>query len=198
MKSQVCWELQLPCLLIVLAITSVSSNVSSECWNYQALSDQTRSTDYFSHSIVCDSSLAAGWYRFMGKAGNQLPERPIVNNISPHRCNTHAIAWITQPHPRFGEGKVARKVCFHWGDASCRWSVPQMLVINCGNYFVYYLQPTPVCHLRYCGDRNNFTKGKPFMDKCITENPRIAPLGAYLLFGFLYAGLFEGALKCSW
>ena len=156
------WELKLPCLLIVLVIASVSSNVPSECWNYQVLSDQTRSVDYFSYSYIpCDNSLAAGWYRLMGKAGIQLPERPIVNNISPFRCNTHAIAWITQPHPRFGEGKVARTVCFHWFGASCQWSVPQTTVINCGNYFVYYLKPTPTCHLRYCGDTTNGTTGKP-------------------------------------
>ena len=166
MKNQGDLELQLPYLLIVLAITSVSSTVPSECWNYQVLSDMTRSIDFFSNShLSCDSSLAAGWYRLIGKAGSQLPEQPIVNQNSPYRCNTAAIAWITQPHPRFGEGKVARTVCFHWSGDSCRWSVPQTIVINCGSYFVYFLQRTPVCSLRYCGNTKNHPKGKPFLEE---------------------------------
>ena len=156
----------MPYLLIVLAITSVSSSVPSECWNYQVLSHESRSIDYyFSNSVKCDNGLAAGWYRLMGKAGSQLPEQPIVNSNSPYRCNTAAIAWITQPHPRFGEGKVARTVCFHWWSNNCQWSVPQTIVINCGNYFVYYLKPTPGCSMRYCGDTTNHTKGKPFHEQ---------------------------------
>jgi len=87
----------------------------------------------------------------MGKAGNQLPEQPIINNSSgPFRCKTHATSWLTGPHPRIEDGKVARTVCFHWSALDCYGASVQIFVINCGFYFVYYLSPTS-CLYRYCG-----------------------------------------------
>ena len=151
MKSQGDWKLQVSCLLIVLVKASLSSSIRSECLHYQILSDETRSGNYFSTSKECDDRLATGWYRFMGKAGNQLPEQPIINNSSgPFRCKTHATSWLTGPHPRIEDGKVARTVCFHWSALDCYGASVQIFVINCGFYFVYYLSPTS-CLYRYCG-----------------------------------------------
>ena len=151
-KRQGEWKHQWSYLLIVLIKASICSSIPSECLNYQILSDETRSGNYFSTSKVCDEHLVPGWYRFMGKAGNQLPEQPIINNSSgPFRCKTHATSWLTAPHPKIEDGKVNRTVCFYWASAECYGASVKIFVINCGFYFVYYLSPTS-CFYRYCGN----------------------------------------------
>ena len=161
MKNEKNGKLQVPYLLFMLVKASMSSNVRSECLNYQILSNETRSVGYFSASLQCDDGLATGWYRFMGKAGTQLPEQPIMDPISsPFRCSTHATSWMTKPHPSIWEGKVERAVCFRWGWTRCLGSSIQTFVINCGSYFVYYLQRTPACYYRYCGSAKSHEGGK--------------------------------------
>ena len=166
MKNEKNGKLQVPYLLLMLIKASVSSNVQSECLNYQVISDETRSVNSFWDALKCDDRLATGWYRFMDKAGSQLPEQPIMDpNRSPYRCSTQGLSWITEPHPHFWEGKVARTVCFSHGGSKCYWSTVQILVINCGSYFVYYLQRIPSCNYRFCGNTTIHERGKPWLSE---------------------------------
>ena len=161
MKNEKNGKLQVPYLIFMLVKASMSSNVRSECLNYQILSDETRSVGYFSASALCDDGLATGWYRFMGKAGTQLPEQPIMDpHISPYRCSTHATSWMTKPHPSIWEDKVERTVCFRYSGVRCYYSPVKIFVINCGSYFVYYLKRTPGCSYRYCGSAKSHERGK--------------------------------------
>ena len=77
-----------------------------------------------------------------------------------NHCGTHATGWLSGGHPTVAEGSVMRKVCFHWAgrdrrgrrfDNPCLHSV-DIRVLNCSDFFVYELSPTPRCSLRYCGD----------------------------------------------
>lgn len=56
-------------------------------------------------------------------------------------------------HPTVEEGIVTRKVCYHWTSGCCQWS-NYIRVKNCGAFYVYELQKTPLCSIssRYCGD----------------------------------------------
>ncbi|EDO28211.1 predicted protein, partial [Nematostella vectensis] len=69
--------------------------------------------------------------------------------VPVHRCGTHAPGWLNGSNPSVAEGIVSRKVCYHWNSNACQWN--QMIrVKNCGGFYVYELDKTPVCWLRFC------------------------------------------------
>ena len=93
-----------------------------------------------------DSSLGVAWYRFRGAAGIALPEScPPLD-----RCNAHYPGWLNGNHPTVADGEVTRTVCYHYGDICCNWT-NTIKVRNCGDFYVYELQPSPSSYLRYCG-----------------------------------------------
>ena len=131
----------------------------SQCLNYKILSNETRFIGYVDGTYSkCDSGLATGWYRFMGNAGSKLLDYNPGLKPNTFGCKTHAAGWLNGQHPSIADGEVSRTVCFIWwqnnniGDPilNCKWST-SIKIRNCGSYFVYYLVPTPVCWLRYCG-----------------------------------------------
>ena len=103
--------------------------------------------------LKCDQKdLTKGWYRFNGEAGSAMPTKCVPSNY----CGAHAPGWMQGAHPTQAEGAVTRKVCYHWTKNCCQWS-NNIRVRNCGDFYVYELDKTPVCSLRYCG---NATAGK--------------------------------------
>ena len=120
----------------------------SECVHYKSLTKFDRAKGYMG-ADNCDRSLSRGWYRFQGLAGKQMPD----SCVPKHRCGTHAPGWLRGGHPTVAEGAVRRKVCFHWTSGCCQFST-NIRVRNCGAFYVYRLNPPPVCILRYCGDAN--------------------------------------------
>ena len=116
----------------------------AECTSYKKIDGAKRSVNY-KGDYSCDSGMSEAWYRFEGSAGGTIPESPPETNY----CGTHAPGWLNGKHPDVGQGAVVRQVCYHWSAVTCRWS-NEILIINCGGYFVYKLKKTPVCHLRYC------------------------------------------------
>ncbi|CAH3194927.1 unnamed protein product, partial [Porites evermanni] len=119
----------------------------SECQNYGSLNSHNRKITY-SYSIgnYCDGGIGPGWFRFERSAGTRMPTSCPPKN----RCGTHATGWLNGGHPTVAEGQVSRTVCFHWSSSCCDWST-NIKVRNCGSYYVYYLNDTPTCSLRYCG-----------------------------------------------
>jgi cysteine-rich repeat protein len=115
-----------------------------ECSNYTSLTDSSR---HFQKGggVTCDSGLN-GWYRFEGQAGTQMLE----TCPSQNSCGTSAPGWMAGGHPSVNEGKVTRTVNFHWSSGCSTWST-SIQVSNCGGFYVYELNGTPVCNLRYCG-----------------------------------------------
>jgi hypothetical protein len=67
-----------------------------------------------------------------------------------YHCGTSAPGWLNTSHPTVEQGVIEAQACFNWGDNSCEWSTV-ISVRNCGDYYVYDLQPTNVCSLAYCG-----------------------------------------------
>ena len=117
----------------------------SECQNYGGLNSYTRKITY-SYGSYCDSGIGPGWFRFEGSAGTRM------TTLCPpgYRCGTHATGWLNGGHPTVADGQVSRQVCFHYSQNCCHWST-NIKVRNCGSYYVYYLNGTPNCSLRYCG-----------------------------------------------
>lgn len=70
--------------------------------------------------------------------------------VPSHHCGTHAAGWLRGEHPLVHDGAVSKTVCYHWIN-NCCWRSNNILVRNCGGFFVYRLQKPPGCQYRYCG-----------------------------------------------
>ena len=140
----------------VLTSRSFSCNISflsyldlplhKECFGYKWLTESDRNERNTSTTINCDSGLSAGWYRFGGGAGIEMPTSCVPEN----RCGTHATGWINGAHPTVSDGNVTRTVCYNWNGNCCNWS-NNIEVVSCGPFYVYKLSRTRYCRLRYCG-----------------------------------------------
>ena len=123
------------------------STARDECQNYKILDTADRAQTFQQYNHQCDSQFQVGWYRFSGKAGNQMPDKCVPKD----RCGTRAPGWLNGTHPSQAEGTVSRTVCYHWYNNCCQWS-NDIKVRNCSGFIVYELKKTPECRLRYCGN----------------------------------------------
>ncbi|XP_035664410.1 von Willebrand factor D and EGF domain-containing protein-like [Branchiostoma floridae] len=102
---------------------------------------------------ICDRDLQPGWYRLQlhGKDA-QIPTQCVQMN----HCGTQAPIWLS-----LGDGSLptpgetgAYTGCVVWGFPGqtpdcCLLRMP-VKVRNCGDYFVYHLQPAQGCMMAYC------------------------------------------------
>lgn len=115
------------------------------CRNYTVLDDPSRSTEDTERAQKCDTALH-GWFRFVGEGGVRMPEKC----PSTYRCQTEAPMWLSGAHPAPGEGTVTRTVCAHWSGNCCYWNTKIQVKACPDNYYVYQLDGSPACNLRYC------------------------------------------------
>ena len=73
--------------------------------------------------------------------------------VAPVHCGTVASGWLNGNHPTLFGDVVQRKVCFNYNSNACSWQT-DIYIIKCGYggfyYYLYYLNDTPNCYLRYC------------------------------------------------
>ena len=119
-----------------------------ECSNYKTLDEADRSMNSPASPFneKCDNAPTA-WYRFSGAAGTMMPTSRVAKNM----CGTNAPGWLDGQHPSQLGARIQATVCFHWENEPCKWST-QILIRNCGSFYVYLLPPAPHCNLRYCGN----------------------------------------------
>lgn len=144
-----CCCLVLFCFSVLLFIKPFYCCFSTECQQYQSLTNGNRKSSFGQGAVQCDNSLGPGWFRFEGAAGTRMP----TSCVPTHRCDTNVPGWLTGGHPTVADGKVTRKVCFNWNSGCCHFSI-NIQVRNCGAYYVYYFNSTPnngQCDFRYCG-----------------------------------------------
>ena len=104
----------------------------------------------YSHNTTAISAEWRGsaWYRFTMPAGTRIPESSPAINPGYH-CGTVVPGWLSGKHPTSTAESVDVKYCFDYDGDSCKWST-EGKITNCGGFFVYYLEDTPACDLRYC------------------------------------------------
>ena len=119
------------------------------CKNYKNLSEADRAQGNTSPGQWKSDQwhLAPGWYRFQEAAGDQT----LDTCVPVKHCGTYSPRWLNVTHPIVTEGVGTRKVCYRGSKSFCDWN-NSIKVRNCGSYYVYELQRTPACNLRYCGN----------------------------------------------
>ena len=117
-----------------------TATLLKDTWRKKSNRDQS--------NIICDSrNLAVGWYRFDASIGGKLPE----TCVQPKSCGTATPGWLKGIHPSTVGVEVSDTVCFSWGGDCCYWNIG-LKIVNCGAYYVYYFNKTPICSAAYCTD----------------------------------------------
>ena len=124
------------------------------CKNYKELNQGNRSWRYVSTKAVRDDSkLITGWYRISGSAGDIIKVGYSKINVTRgYVCGSRFSGFMTSSPPAETDGITKRWVCFFYYNCfyknrsfkQCSCSrMMEILVRNCGKYFVYWLPSTP-------------------------------------------------------
>ena len=121
------------------------------CNNYKVLSGGDRAQGSVKKgNISCERDrwdVITGWYRFLGAAGDRILDKCVPMG---HCCALFP-GWMRGNHPTVAEGVVTRDICFSFR-TDCCYLRDNIIVKNCGGYFVYRLELHSDRLARYCGN----------------------------------------------
>lgn len=124
------------------------------CQNYTVLDDPSRSREDTGSGRFCDNGLR-GWYRFVGEGGETMSD----SCVPVYRCQTDAPLWLNGTHPALADGIVQLTACAHWSGSCCLWHTDVLVKACEDGYYVYRLESTPTCSLRYCTGEQHLQAG---------------------------------------
>ena len=127
------------------SVTIVS--LPNQCTSYTTNTDSTRNVASGTGSL-CDNTLVAGWYRFIGGAGTQLA----AAYVNINKCSTSATGSYNGSMPSTAGTTTYGTLCLNNNGYLCSGtgSGATIAVTNCNGYYVYFLSPILNCNSRYC------------------------------------------------
>ncbi|XP_013417298.1 oncoprotein-induced transcript 3 protein-like [Lingula anatina] len=139
------------------------------CHSYQPITDEWRNINY-GQKYFCDITHRwHGWYRFMGRAGNKMPD----SAPSQRHCGTSYPIWLSGGHPKVSNGIVSRRLCTYYSSYTCTTSSQHgafqvyeyAKVKKCpGGYYVYQLPNLQfTCNRAFCAVKDT-------SDPCLDSN----------------------------
>ena len=133
-------------LCFLIATSTTTSLLPSQCSSYTTNNDTTRSVSY-SGTVACDSTAfgTGRWVRFVSPAGTSIP----TTAPSTYTCGSDATGWYNGVYPAIAGSTNTGTVCYNWSGNTCNWS-NSIQVTNCLTFYVFFLTNPPACQLRYC------------------------------------------------
>jgi hypothetical protein len=127
--------------------STTTVSLPSQCTSYTTNNDSTRNVAY-GIGALCDNTLTAGWYRFMGGAGRYLA----TSAVSRDTCATYYGGSYNGSLPLTAGTTTFGTLCLNNNGYICyaTWSGSLIGITNCSSYYVYYLLPITNCNARYC------------------------------------------------
>ncbi|XP_073699875.1 adhesion G protein-coupled receptor E3-like [Garra rufa] len=120
------------------------------CYSYTVLDNPWRDTNNTNDPVKrCDQYVTwSGWYRlFINNMNAHIPDTCVAYG----HCGTDLPLWIRGGHPTVQDGVVTRDVCGNNAVYCCYFGSFPIKVKACpGNYYVYELIGSTLCHSGYC------------------------------------------------
>ncbi|KAK7507217.1 hypothetical protein BaRGS_00001152, partial [Batillaria attramentaria] len=125
---------------------------------HTVIDDYKRDVSYSSpdgEPLQCDVYFQTNWYRFLV---NGTDATMPTYCVQPYHCGTQSPVWLDAKDglPEVDEEQVTR-ACASWAtpgqETDCCFLPFQIIVRNCGDYFVYRLESTLACNIRYCAEK---------------------------------------------
>ena len=151
------------CWLIIFSFQFERTYVTNGgCHDYKILNDATRKVahkdtrnyrkcDQMGYNTYTSKDWkGSNWYRFASPAGTRILDRAPTTGYGT--CGTYYGGWIEGKHPTEKGQTVRATACFTSSKSyKCQYG-REVLIRNCGTFFIYYLTETPSCYRRYCSE----------------------------------------------
>lgn len=132
----------------------IGSQSGLPCSSYTSINDPTRNVNQLGSYGTCDNGAifnatnGVAWIRFEGTGGTELAlSSPGINH-----CGAFIPAYFNGTLPTTVNSMVNDTICMETMADECGWYSDTSVILcpDTVNFYIFLLQPLPVCKARYC------------------------------------------------